>query len=160
MCASCARCSSPDAPHHDRHTHPVAILGATGAVGQTFIRLLDGHPWFRVAEVAASERSVGKAYSEAATSWLEGVMPADVARLAVLPCDPAVVKSPIVFCALDSAAAQELEPAFATAGRFVLSNAKNFRMDPDIPLVIPEVNASHLDLITHQRTVRAGRGRS
>ncbi len=137
---------------------PVAILGATGAVGQTFIRLLDGHPWFRVSEVAASERSVGKLYSEAATSWLEGVMPADVARLAVLPCDPAVVKSPIVFCALDSAAAQELEPAFATAGRFVLSNAKNFRMDPDIPLVIPEVNASHLDLITHQRTVRGWSG--
>jgi aspartate-semialdehyde dehydrogenase len=137
---------------------PVAILGATGAVGQTFIRLLEGHPWFRVAEVAASERSVGKAYAEAATSWLEGVMPADVARLNVLACDPAVVTSPLVFSALDAAAAQDLEPAFAKAGRFVLSNAKNFRMEPDVPLVIPEVNAAHLDLIAHQRTIRGWTG--
>lgn len=137
---------------------PVAILGATGAVGQTFIRLLDGHPWFRVAEVAASERSAGKSYAEAATSWLEGVIPPDVARLTVLPCDPAAVTSPLVFSALDAAAAQDLEPAFARAGRFVLSNAKNFRMEPDVPLVIPEVNAGHLDLIAHQRKIRGWSG--
>jgi aspartate-semialdehyde dehydrogenase len=106
---------------------PVAILGATGAVGQTFIRLLDGHPWFRVAEVAASERSAGKSYAEA-TRWIEGNMPTDVAALRVLPCDVASVKSAVVFSAMDAAVAGEMEPAFARAGRFVLSNAKNFRM--------------------------------
>src|ERR1019366_1936197 len=133
---------------------PVAILGATGAVGQTFIRLLDGHPRFRVAEVAASDRSAGKSYAEA-TRWLEGNLPAEVAKLRVQACDPAGLSSPVVFSALDAAAAGELEPAFARAGRMVLSNAKNFRMDPDVPLVIPEVNAAHLGLIATQR---AGRG--
>lgn len=133
---------------------PVAILGATGAVGQTFIRLLDGHPWFRVAEVAASERSAGKRYAEA-TRWIEGSLPADVAALTVKECDPAKISSPVVFSALDAGAAGELEPAFARAGRMVLSNAKNFRMEPDVPLVIPEVNAPHLGLIATQR---AGRG--
>ncbi len=136
---------------------PVAILGATGAVGQTFIRLLDAHPWFRVAEVAASERSAGKSYADA-TRWIEGNMPADVAALTVTPCDPALLTSPVVFSALDSAAAGELEPAFARAGRFVLSNAKNFRMAADVPLVIPEVNASHLGMIAAQRAARGWTG--
>src|ERR1017187_10892363 len=107
---------------------PVAILGATGAGGQTFIRLLDGHPCFRVAEVAASERSAGKRYAEA-TRWIEGKLPADVAALTVRECDPAKISSPVVFSALDAGAAGELEPAFARAGRMVLSNAKNFRID-------------------------------
>ncbi|HVH38820.1 MAG TPA: aspartate-semialdehyde dehydrogenase [Gemmatimonadaceae bacterium] len=129
---------------------PVAVLGATGAVGQTFIRLLAGHPWFRLAEVAASERSAGKCYADA-TRWIEGLMPADVAGMTVTRCDPAGVSSPIVFSALDAAAAEVLEPAFAKAGRFVLSNAKNFRMEADVPLVIPEVNASHLALLDAQR---------
>jgi aspartate-semialdehyde dehydrogenase len=136
---------------------PVAILGATGAVGQTFIRLLDGHPWFRVAEVAASERSAGKSYAEA-TRWIEGNMPAEVAALKVKACDTADVSSPVVFSALDAAAAGELEPAFAKAGRIVLSNAKNYRMAADVPLVIPEVNASHLGLIASQRTARGWTG--
>jgi aspartate-semialdehyde dehydrogenase len=136
---------------------PVAILGATGAVGQTFIRLLDGHPWFRVAEVAASDRSAGKTYAEAA-HWIDGSLPADVAMLRVLPCDPTQVTARIVFSALDSVAAGELEPAFARAGRFVLSNAKNFRMEPDVPLVIPEVNPSHLGLIATQRKARGWKG--
>jgi aspartate-semialdehyde dehydrogenase len=129
---------------------PVAILGATGAVGQTFVRLLEGHPWFRIAEVAASERSAGKRYAEV-TKWIEGTMPASVADMEVTLCDPATVQSPIVFSALDASAAAVLEPAFATAGRFVLSNAKNFRMEADVPLVIPEVNASHLGLLDAQR---------
>ena len=136
---------------------PVAILGATGAVGQTFIRLLDGHPWFRVAEVAASERSAGKSYAEA-TRWIEGEMPAAVAGLDVLPCNPEGVTAPIIFSALDAKAAGELEPLFAGAGRFVLSNAKNFRMEDDVPLVIPEVNASHLGLIAMQRKARGWKG--
>lgn len=133
---------------------PVAVLGATGAVGQTFVRLLDGHPWFRLAEVAASERSAGKSYREA-TRWIEGTMPEGAGALEVLPCDPARVRAPLVFSALDAAAAGELEPAFAAAGRLVLSNAKNFRMVDDVPLVIPEVNADHLALLDRQR---AGRG--
>jgi len=136
---------------------PVAILGATGAVGQTFIRLLANHPWFEIAEVAASERSEGKPYAEAA-KWLEGEMPAAIARMTVLPTDPRRVLSPIVFSALDAVVAGDAEKAFATAGRFVLSNAKNFRMEPDVPLVIPEVNASHLQIIDRQRRERGWTG--
>jgi aspartate-semialdehyde dehydrogenase len=136
---------------------PVAILGATGAVGQTFIRLLDGHPWFRVAEVAASERSTGKRYVDAA-KWIEGELPRDVAAMTLTDCDPASVKSPVVFCGLDAATASEAEPAFARAGRFVFSNAKSFRMDADVPLMIPEINASHLGLIARQRRERSWPG--
>jgi aspartate-semialdehyde dehydrogenase len=133
---------------------PVAILGATGAVGQTFIRLLQGHPWFRIAEVAASERSAGRSYADAAR-WLEGDLTDDVGQLTVVACDPAHVSSRLVFSALDSGVAGEVEAAFAGAGAFVLSNAKNYRMEPDVPLVIPEVNAPHLALLDAQR---AGRG--
>jgi aspartate-semialdehyde dehydrogenase len=136
---------------------PVAILGATGAVGQTFIRCLRNHPWFEIAELAASERSAGKAYGEA-TRWLEGDLPRELADRTVLPCDPEKLSSPIVFSALDAAAAGDLEPAFARAGAVVLSNAKNFRMEPDVPLVIPEVNASHLALLERQRQSRGWSG--
>lgn len=128
----------------------VAILGATGAVGQTFVRLLAGHPWFRLAEVAASERSAGRRYGDV-TRWIEGRMPAEVAAMEVTRCEPGAVRSPVVFSALDATAAAVLEPAFATDGRFVLSNAKNFRMEPDVPLVIPEVNAAHLALLDVQK---------
>ncbi len=136
---------------------PVAILGATGAVGQTFIRLLAKHPWFEIAEVAASERSEGKTYAEAAR-WLEGEMPRSIAKMVVLPADPSRVTAPIVFSALDSSVAGTVELAFAKAGKFVLSNAKNFRMDADVPLVIPEVNASHLAIIDRQRRERCWSG--
>ncbi|MCC6931187.1 MAG: aspartate-semialdehyde dehydrogenase [Gemmatimonadaceae bacterium] len=132
---------------------PVAVLGATGAVGQTFIRLLQGHPWFYVAEVAASERSAGKSYAEA-TRWIEGTMPTDVAALTVRNCDASEVSSRIVFSALDSNVAGEVEGAFARSGALVLSNAKNYRMEADVPLVIPEVNASHLALLPVQRRNR------
>ncbi|MCC6245426.1 MAG: aspartate-semialdehyde dehydrogenase [Gemmatimonadaceae bacterium] len=136
---------------------PVAVLGATGAVGQAFIRLLEGHPWFDLVEVAASERSVGKSYRDAAR-WLEGVLPASVAELTVRPCDPAAVRAPIVFSALDSSVAGDVEAAFASTGRLVLSNAKNYRMVADVPLVIPEVNGDHLALLHHQRAVRGWPG--
>jgi aspartate-semialdehyde dehydrogenase len=136
---------------------PVAVLGATGAVGQTFVRLLDGHPWFTLAEVAASERSAGKSYRDA-TRWLEGSIPPATAGLVVKACSPDEVTSPIVFSALDAAAAGEIEPAFARAGRLVLSNAKNYRMDADVPLVIPEVNGSHVALIEAQRRRRGWSG--
>jgi aspartate-semialdehyde dehydrogenase len=129
---------------------PVAILGATGAVGQTFIRLLADHPWFYVAEVAASDRSAGKRYADA-TKWIEGTMPPEVADLTVVACDPTAVKSSVVFSAVDSVVAAEIEPAFAKAGRFVLSNTKTFRMHAQVPLVIPEVNVDHLALLDTQR---------
>lgn len=132
---------------------PVAVLGATGAVGQTFVRLLDGHPWFHVVELAASERSAGRAYVNAAR-WIEGEMPAAARERTVLPCDPAAVTAPIVFSALDSAAAESVEPAFAAAGRLVLSNAKNFRMALDVPLLIPEVNWAQVGLLTRQASAR------
>ncbi len=136
---------------------PVAVLGATGAVGQAFIRHLHGHPWFDLVEVAASERSAGKPYHEAAR-WLEGVLPDHIARLTVGPCDPSAITSPIVFSALDSSVAGDVEAAFAAAGRLVLSNAKNYRMEGDVPLVIPEVNGDHLGLLTRQRRERGWPG--
>lgn len=137
-------------PHVPATRIPVAILGATGAVGQTFVRLLRDHPWFRIAEVAASDRSAGKNYSEA-THWLEDEMPAAVADLRVTLCTPADVTSPIVFSALDSSVAGDVETAFAQAGRIVCSNARNHRMLPDVPLLIPEVNAPHVSVIEAQR---------
>ena len=144
-------------PAPDRRT-PVAVLGATGAVGQTFIRLLADHPWFRLAELAASERSAGRTYAEAA-KWIgNSDIPADVAGMTVRACDPADIESSIVFSALDSSVAGQVEEAFARAGRMVLSNAKNFRMEADVPLVIPEVNADHLALLDAQRRTRGWKG--
>ena len=136
---------------------PVAVLGATGAVGQTFVRLLADHPWFQLAELAASERSAGKRYVDAAR-WIGDAMPEQVRGMTVLPCDPRQVRSPLVFSALDASVAGEVELAFARAGRLVLSNAKNFRMDDDVPLVIPEVNADHLALLEVQRAKRGWSG--
>lgn len=136
---------------------PVAVLGATGAVGQTFIRLLADHPWFELAEVAASERSAGKQYSEV-TRWIEGVMPRSVGDMTVALADASQVKSPIVFSAMDSSVAGSIEEQFAAAGRFVLSNAKNHRMSPDVPLVIAEVNPSHLGVLARQRQRRGWTG--
>lgn len=136
---------------------PVAILGATGAVGQTFIRLLASHPWFEIAEVVASERSEGKKYREAA-GWLEGEMPDSVGDLVVKSTDVSGITSPIAFSALDSGVAGEVEHAFASAGKLVLSNAKNFRMHEDVPLVIPEINADHMQLLDRQRQERGWKG--
>ncbi|MEP6733740.1 MAG: aspartate-semialdehyde dehydrogenase [bacterium] len=141
----------------DRRT-PVAILGATGAVGQTFIRLLADHPWFRLAELAASERSAGKTYAQAA-KWVGNLdMPESVRDMIVGPCDATSISSPLVFSALDASVAGDVEMAFASAGRLVLSNAKNFRMEEDVPLVIPEVNADHLALLPVQRAKRGWKG--
>ncbi len=136
---------------------PVAVLGATGTVGQTFIRLLENHPWFELAEVAASERSAGQKYGDV-TRWIEGRMPDSIRPRNVVVVDPANVKSPIVFSAMDSSVAGTLEEAFAKAGRFVLSNAKNHRMEPDVPLVIPEVNPAQLGVIPTQRRNRGWTG--
>ena len=136
----------------------VAVLGATGTVGQEFVRLLADHPWFDLVGVAASERSAGKPYAEA-VRWLgESPMPESVASRTVVACDPAALDAEIVFSALDSSVAGEVEGAFAKAGRFVLSNAKNYRMEPDVPLVIAEVNPGHLRLLEVQRRKRGWRG--
>lgn len=136
---------------------PVAVLGATGTVGQTFIRLLADHPTFQVAEVAASPRSAGRLYEDV-VRWHEGSCGTRVRGLTVLPVDPAMVTAPVVFSALDSSVAGEVEVAFARAGRTVLSNAKNHRMDDDVPLVIPEINADHLGLLDAQRRTRSWDG--
>ena len=135
----------------------VAVLGATGAVGQAFIRLLANHPWFELAELAASERSAGKRYGDAAR-WLGGELPDAIASMPVLTCDPAAISSEIVFSALDSSIAGDAEVAFARAGHVVVSNAKNHRMEPDVPLVIAEVNPDHMALLDGQRSTRGWDG--
>ena len=135
----------------------VAVLGATGAVGQAFIRLLVGHPWFELVEVAASERSAGKRYDEAAR-WLGSEIPRDVAAMPVRACDPGEVSAEIVFSALDSSVAGDVEQRFAAAGRWVISNAKNHRMEPDVPLVIAEVNPDHMRLLDAQQRRRGWKG--
>jgi aspartate-semialdehyde dehydrogenase len=122
-------------------------------VGQTFVRLLADHPWFELTELAASERSAGRVYGEV-TRWVEGTLPASVRGASVKATNPDEVKAPIVFSALDSSVAGEAECEFALRGRLVLSNARNHRMDPDVPLVIPEVNGDHLSLIGAQRRKR------
>lgn len=149
--------TSPSGRTASHGRRKVAILGATGAVGQTFVRLLASHPWFTIHELAASERSVGRPYGEAA-HWLEGKLPPEIAGRTVLPCDPGVIESDIVFSALDSGVAGTIETAMARAGKTVLSNARNFRMDADVPLVIPEINPDHLGLLVAQRTNRGWPG--
>ncbi len=131
----------------------VAILGATGAVGQRFIQLLAHHPWLRVAAVSASDRSAGKLYRDA-TKWvLAGAPPDDVAELTVLPLD-ADPDVPLVFSALPAEVAHDRELELAAAGYAVCSNVKSHRMVADVPLLIPEVNADHLKLIDVQRRQR------
>lgn len=135
----------------------VGVLGATGMVGQQFVARLATHPWFRVAWLAASERSEGKPYEEAAPWRLAIPMPENVRRITVESCTPG--RGPkVVFSALDAAAADDLEAAFAGYGHVVLSNARTHRMDPLVPLLIPEVNADHLQLVTEQRRQKAWTG--
>jgi aspartate-semialdehyde dehydrogenase len=135
----------------------VGVLGATGMVGQQFIARLADHPWFRLTSLAASERSEGKAYADAAPWRLASPMPAAVRELRVEACVPG--RGPrVVFSALDARAADTLEREYAAAGHIVLSNARTFRMDPLVPLLIPEVNAAHLSLLDEQRRDRGWSG--
>ncbi len=135
----------------------VAILGATGAVGQRFIQLLENHPWFKVAEVVASERSSAKTYAEA-TNWiLTGSIPKSVANLIVKPLD-ATLTSPIVFSALPSNIGAEVEIRLAAAGHTVCSNASTYRMADDVPILMPEVNGDHLQILERQRAERGWKG--
>ena len=135
----------------------VGILGATGVVGQRFVARLARHPWIRPTWLAASERSEGRAYSVAAPWKLSVPIPDDLASVQVEPCTPG--RGPrVVFSALDASVAGEIEQSFAAAGHFVVSNARNHRMDPLVPLLIPEINADHLRLVPEQQRARHWRG--
>ena len=135
----------------------VGVLGATGMVGQQFVVQLTDHPWFSLSWVAASERSEGKTYSDAAQWRLPERRPDSLGALEVQACTPG--RGPkVVFSALDAGVAGDVERAFAEAGHIVVSNARNFRMEPDVPLLIPEANADHLALLAGQREARGWTG--
>jgi aspartate-semialdehyde dehydrogenase len=135
----------------------VGVLGATGMVGQQFVSRLAQHPWFRCTWLAASERSEGKPYKSVAPWKLTTAIPGGFADRIVEACVPG--KGPkVVFSGLDASVAGEIEGAFAAAGHIVVSNARNFRMDPLVPLLIPEVNADHLGLIDEQRRTKGWPG--
>ena len=132
-----------------------AVLGATGNVGQIFIQLLNGHPWFEVSVVAASERSMGRTYSEVAKWRQLTPLPEDIANLDVVATKPKAVKeADVVFSALPSDIALKTEEEFAEAGYAVVSNASAHRMDQDAPLLNPEINCDHVRLIDDQRKRR------
>ena len=135
----------------------VGILGATGMVGQHFIKFLDGHPLFELAWLGASERSAGKHYTEAAKWHLVGSVPESIAKLKVEEAKPGNAPK-LVFSAMDASVATEIEQAFASAGHAVVSNSRNHRMDRDVPLIVPEINPGHLKLIAGQRAARGWKG--
>jgi aspartate-semialdehyde dehydrogenase len=140
---------------------PVTILGATGCVGQKFIQLLQDHPWFKIVALCASERSAGKSYGEVVNWLMPMPLPAAIAAMQVISCDPSLSDSflsdsssnplKIAFSGLDSSVAGAIEVQFAQAGYTVFSNAGNHRMDADVPLIIPEVNPDHFELLKFQK---------
>ena len=135
----------------------VGILGATGMVGQHFINFLQGHPWFDLTWLGASDRSAGKKYKDAMTWHLAGGAPDSVAGLTVQECRPG--NAPLlVFSAMDAGVATEIERAFAEAGHVVVSNSKNHRMESDVPLLVPEINPEHLKLVAEQQRARGWKG--
>lgn len=135
----------------------VGILGATGMVGQRFVSLLERHPWFEVRWLAASERSAGKVYAEACNWRLREPLPKSARELPVHECKPGHAPQ-LIFSSLDSKVAGEVEKEFAQAGHVVVSNSSNHRMEPDVPLLIPEVNPDHLALVRIQRKQRGWKG--
>ena len=146
---------------HTQTRIPVAVLGATGMVGQRFIELLQGHPWFELVALAASDKHEGRAYAEEARWRLSGSeMPTSAASLPVVSCTPEAlpVDVKIAFSALTADVAGEIEAAFARAGIAVFSNAKNYRMQDDVPLLIPEVNPDHALALVQQRKKRGWSG--
>ena len=130
---------APPAATGPKQRIPVAVLGATGSVGQRFVQLLERHPWFVLHEVIASERSAGKSYGEAADWRLDTLLPKSAAALPVKPLG-VHLDSKLVFSGLDSSVAGDAEERYANAGAVVVSNSKNHRMDPDVRLLIPELN--------------------
>src|SRR5438093_7180218 len=135
----------------------VGILGATGIVGQRFVQMLEQHPWFEVGWLAASDRSEGRSYGEAARWRLKTAIPELVAKMRVSPAKPDGAPK-VIFAALDASIAAELEPQFADAGCAVVSNSSALRMQKDVPLVIPEVNADHIKLLECQAWRRKSGG--
>ncbi len=135
----------------------VGILGATGMVGQNFIKFLAGHPWFEVKWLGASDRSAGKKYANAMTWHPAGPVPEPVADITVDDCKPGNAPR-LLFSAMDASVATEIERAFAQAGHIVVSNSKNHRMDPDVPLLVPEVNWDHLKIVPLQQRNRGWKG--
>jgi aspartate-semialdehyde dehydrogenase len=138
-------------------TIEVGILGGTGMVGQHFIRFLQGHPWFKLTWLGASDRSAGKKLKDA-TSWrLDGDMPADAAEITVSESVPGNAPK-LIFSAMDASVATDIERAFASAGHVVVSNSRNHRMEADVPLIVPEVNPDHLQLLKSQQAKRGWKG--
>jgi aspartate-semialdehyde dehydrogenase len=138
-------------------TIEVGVLGATGTVGQQFVRLLEGHPWFRLTWLAGSERSEGRRYEDAAPWRLATPIPDRQRGVIVQPPVPGTGPR-LVFSALDASVATEIEGAFAAAGHIVVSNARNYRMDPTVPLLVPEVNPEHLALVPLQAAAHGWKG--
>jgi len=144
--------------NHPTNRIPVGVLGGTGMVGQHFIKFLRSHPWFEVTWVGASDRSAGKKYSEA-TAWrLDGEMPPAVRHILVSDSKPGNGAPRLMFSAMDASVATGIERAFAEAGHVVVSNSKNHRMEPDVPLLVPETNADHLKIIPLQQRQRGWKG--
>lgn len=138
---------------------PVAVLAATGSVGQRFVQLLDNHPWFEVVVLTGSDRTIGQTYGQSCHWILPGPMPDWAARLEVKPSDPAAVGNlPLVFSGLPASIARQVEPQFAQSGAAVCSNASAYRREPDVPILLPEVNADHAGIIPQQRQRRGWSG--
>jgi len=129
---------------------PVGVLGATGSVGQKFIQLLNGHPYFELTEIAASEKSAGRIYGEHVNWFLDGHIPSVARKMKIKTCEPGL-DCHLVFSGLDARIAGETESAFAKAGYIVVSNSRNHRYDPDVPLLVPEINPEHLELLKIQK---------
>jgi aspartate-semialdehyde dehydrogenase len=138
-------------------TLEVGILGATGMVGQHFIKFLQGHPWFKLTWLGASDRSAGKVYGDAMTWHLAGGLPDSAARLAVEDSKPGNAPQ-LLFSAMDVSVATDIERAFAQAGHVVVSNSRNHRMERDVPLLVPEINPDHLKLVPVQQRARGWKG--
>jgi aspartate-semialdehyde dehydrogenase len=136
---------------------PVAILGATGTVGQRFVQLLVDHPWFEISALAASEQSAGRSFAKAANWVIPGDPPDWLGKMTVRSLEPDL-PARLVFSALPSSVARKIEPRFARAGYAVCSNASAFRQEPGVPLLIPEVNADHVAMIKRQRSARGWSG--
>ncbi len=135
----------------------VGILGGTGMVGQHFVKFLQNHPWFDLTWLGASDRSAGKKYRDAAQWHLGGETPASVADIVVEECKPGNAPK-LLFSATDAGVATEIEQAFAKAGHVIVSNSRNHRMDADVPLLVPEINADHLKLVPFQKKARGWDG--
>jgi aspartate-semialdehyde dehydrogenase len=137
---------------------PVAVLAATGSVGQRFVQLLDGHPWFEVVALSGSDRTVGQAYGEACHWVLDQPMPDWAGDISIAPTTVEGLNVPLVFSALPASAAREVEPLFAQAGVMVCSNASAYRSASDVPILLPEVNPEHINVLKYQRQLRGWSG--